>query len=59
MKLLLDVNVGGTVTNWLKSKGYDVSEVKEIDMRMTDKSIMEWALKDKRIVVFRYNITTY
>jgi predicted nuclease of predicted toxin-antitoxin system len=45
MKLLLDVNVGGSISEWLKATGHDVVEVKDKDARMSDLSILNLALK--------------
>lgn len=51
MKLLIDVNVGGPVTEWLSNSGHDVVEVRHIDSGMTDSAILDCAIKENRIIV--------
>jgi predicted nuclease of predicted toxin-antitoxin system len=51
MKLLIDVNVGGSVTEWLINSGHDVVEVRDIDCKMTDKTILDRAVKENRIII--------
>jgi len=51
MKFLLDVCAGGHLTNWLRNKGFDVKEVREKDKSMTDEDVVEWAVKDNRIII--------
>ena len=51
MKLLIDVNVGGAISEWLMKAGYDIAEVRSKNPRMPDKEILEWALKEKRIII--------
>lgn len=51
MKFLIDVNVGGSVTKWLKDCDHDVLEVRSIDIRMTDHDILEHAVNEKRIII--------
>jgi predicted nuclease of predicted toxin-antitoxin system len=51
MKFLLDVNVAGSVSEYLQESGYAVAEVIEEDPRMPDKAILEYALKKNRILV--------
>ena len=51
MKFLIDVNVGGSITEWMIDSGHDVIEVRDIDCRMTDKAILDLAVKENRIIV--------
>lgn len=44
MKFLLDVCTGGYLTNWLREKGFDVKEVREVrekDKSMTDEDVVK------------------
>ena len=51
MKFLLDANVAGSVSIYLKESGHDIAEVINKDPRMLDKDILAWALKENRILV--------
>jgi len=51
MKFLLDVNASGSLARWLMERGHDVCMVKEVDPRMWDDKILEWAVREKRIIV--------
>jgi predicted nuclease of predicted toxin-antitoxin system len=51
MKFLVDVGVGKKVENWLKSEGFDVLSVREIDPRAKDLRILQWAVDQQRIVI--------
>ena len=51
MRFLLDANVAGSVSEYLKELGYDVAEVVKKDPRMPDKTILAWALQESRIIV--------
>lgn len=51
MKFLLDVNVGGNITQWLNTQGYDVVQVSEVNPRMIDQKILSWANREKRIII--------
>ena len=51
MKFLLDVNVAGSVSRYLKESGHDIAEVIQEDPRMPDKAILSWAVKENRILV--------
>jgi predicted nuclease of predicted toxin-antitoxin system len=51
MKFLLDVNVAGSVSTYLKESGHDIVEVRTTDPRMPDSAILELALKENRIIV--------
>ena len=51
MKFLLDVNASGPLRGWLIQLGHDVVQVGAKDPRMSDDEILNWALKEKRIIV--------
>ena len=51
MKFLLDANVAGTISKYLKESGHDIAEVINKNPRMLDKDILAWALKENRILV--------
>ena len=51
MRFLLDVNAGGSLVSWLEDLGHDVVEVRHKDPRMRDDDILDWAVKDKRIII--------
>jgi len=51
LKFIVDVCVGRSVHQWLKEQGYDTVTVAERDPRLTDPEIMDWAFKEKRILV--------
>lgn len=51
MKFLLDVNASGSLGRWLEEMGHDVVLVSEKDPRMTDEDILNWAVREGRIVV--------
>jgi predicted nuclease of predicted toxin-antitoxin system len=51
MKFLLDVNTGGSLVSWLQEMGHDVMQVRTIDPRMKDEEILDWANREKRIIV--------
>ena len=51
MDFLLDANVAGSVSRYLKESGRNVAEVIREDPRMPDKDILTWALKENRIII--------
>ena len=51
MKLLVDVGVGKGVENWLRTHGYDVLAVRDLDPRMPDRDILALAVQAERMVV--------
>lgn len=51
IKFITDLGVGRKVENFLKSTGYDVTSVRDINPQMTDFSILELAVSERRIVV--------
>jgi len=48
---LLDVNASGAVARWLIDRGHNVAEVDQTDPRMSDDKILNWALRERRIIV--------
>ncbi len=51
MKFLVDVNAGGALARWLVEQGHSVRLVEEVDPRMGDDRVLEWALREKRIII--------
>jgi predicted nuclease of predicted toxin-antitoxin system len=51
MNFLLDVNASGIVTRWLIQLGHDVAEVGRKNPRMSDNEILNWAVKERRIII--------
>jgi len=51
MKFLADVNASGALTSWLLEHGYDVRRVADVDPRMEDSKILQWAWREKRIII--------
>jgi predicted nuclease of predicted toxin-antitoxin system len=51
MKFLLDVNAGGMAADWLSQRGHDVARVSDVDPRMCDNGILEWAVREGRVIV--------
>ncbi|KKM12588.1 hypothetical protein SY88_02760 [Clostridiales bacterium PH28_bin88] len=51
MKFLVDVCAGGRLSAWLATAGHDVQEVRNRDRCMPDEQVMEWAVKEKRIII--------
>lgn len=51
MNFLLDVNASGAVSKWLINRGHDVVEVGLKDPKMSDRKILDWAVKEKRIII--------
>jgi len=51
MKFLVDVGVGKSVELWLRTKGFGVKCIIEIDPTLTDKNILQLANTEHRIVV--------
>jgi predicted nuclease of predicted toxin-antitoxin system len=54
MKFLLDVNVAGSVSRYLKESGHDIAEVIQEDPRMPDKAILSWAVKENIVFESHY-----
>ncbi len=51
MKFLADVNASGALARWLLEHGYDVLRVADVDPRMEDFNILQWAWREKRIII--------
>ena len=51
MKFLADVNASGVLARWLLEHGYDVLRVADVDSKMQDHKILQWALREKRIII--------
>ncbi len=51
MDFLLDVNASGVVARWLIEQGHNVTQVSEKDPRMSDDAILDWAVRERRIIV--------
>jgi predicted nuclease of predicted toxin-antitoxin system len=51
MKFLLDVNAGGSLARWLLDRGHDVRLVSEIDPGLEDLAVLQWGLREDRIIV--------
>jgi len=47
---LLDVNASGAVARWLIDRGHNVAEVGQTDPRMRDDKILNWAVRENRII---------
>ncbi|MBM3144750.1 MAG: hypothetical protein FJ010_07220 [Chloroflexi bacterium] len=51
MKFLLDVNASGALARWLLDHCHDVLLVEDVDPRMGDNEVLEWAVRESRIIV--------
>ncbi len=51
LKFLMDVGVSKAAEKWMRSEGYDVLTVREIDPRMPDIDILSLAVAEQRILV--------
>lgn len=51
MKFLLDVNASGALAHWLRDHDHKVLLVEDVDPRMGDDKVLEWALREKCIIV--------
>jgi len=51
MNFLLDVNASGAVAQWLIDRGHNVAEIGQKDSRMSDDEILNWAVRERRIIV--------
>ena len=51
MKFLLDVNASGGLSHWLVEMGHDVVCVSEQDPHMRDDLILNWAVREQRIII--------
>lgn len=50
-QLLIDVNVGKAVEQWLRDNGYDIVAVRDIDPSLADSVILERGLLAGRFVI--------
>jgi predicted nuclease of predicted toxin-antitoxin system len=51
MNFLLDVNASGVVAQWLIHQGHDIVDVGQKDPKMSDNEILNWAIKEHRIII--------
>ena len=51
MNFLLDVNASGIVARWLIQRRHDVAEVGQKDPRMSDNEILNWGVREHRIII--------
>jgi predicted nuclease of predicted toxin-antitoxin system len=51
VKFLIDVNASRSLGNQLIEKGHDVAFVRDIDPQMEDEAILEWAIRENRVIV--------
>lgn len=51
MKFLLDVNASGVMSPILLELGHGIACVADVDPKMTDSAILEWAVKEQRIII--------
>jgi len=51
MRFLVDVCIGKKLALWLKEQGNDVCEVRDLSARMSDNEILQWAYKERRIII--------
>ena len=51
MRFLVDVNASGALSRWLLEMGHDVAQVAEQDPRMRDEDILQWAVREQRIII--------
>jgi len=51
LRILVDVGVGSAVEGWLRHAGHDVATVRDKDPRMKDTDILDWAVREQRLVM--------
>lgn len=51
MKFLLDVNASGSVLRWLLEHDHDVLLVENVNPRMKDDQVLQWAFRENRILI--------
>ena len=51
MKFLVDVNASGALARWLTEMGHDVVLVSAIDPRRKDQAVLQWALREERVII--------
>jgi predicted nuclease of predicted toxin-antitoxin system len=47
----MDVNASGLLSNFLLELGHDVAFVNLVDPKMSDDAILEWAVREERIII--------
>lgn len=50
-KFLIDVNASRSLGQWLIDMGHDVTFVRDTNPSLEDEKILEWAVKEGRIIV--------
>src|SRR5579872_5667728 len=53
MRILIDQNLPYRTAEYLRGKGHDAVHVGEVDPRMSDRRILEWAVREGRVCVTR------
>jgi len=51
MRFLIDESAGVSVAQFLRQEGHDVLAVAEAARRLSDSDILDWAVKEDRIIV--------
>ena len=51
LRFLVDHNVGRGVAESLRQDGYDVIYVGDVDPHLSEVSILQWAVRERRIVI--------
>ncbi|NUN63626.1 DUF5615 family PIN-like protein [Pseudanabaena biceps] len=51
MRFLLDMNASGALLSLLLNSGHDVACVSDVDRKMSDSEILNWAVREKRIII--------
>lgn len=51
MKFLVDVNASGALVVWLRDMGHDVVAVSDFDPKMNDDDILNWAIREQRVII--------
>jgi len=51
VRFLLDVSAGMAVADQLDSTGHDVLRAGDVDPRMSDDAMLDWAVRERRVLV--------
>ncbi|CCQ60813.1 DUF5615 family PIN-like protein [Crocosphaera watsonii] len=51
MDFLIDVNASRNLGNVLISQGHDVAFVTDIDPEISDENILQWVVREKRVII--------
>jgi predicted nuclease of predicted toxin-antitoxin system len=51
MRFLLDMNASGALLSLLLDSDHDVACVRDVDRKMSDSEILNWAVREKRIII--------